>query len=285
MGSEGPHPAARVRREAVDLTRAVLAHDLPKLAAALTYFTVLSLFPALIVVTALLGIVGLSPEALTALLDAVGELGAKWASDFVSSALDGILTARSSGLVLAVSTLVSLWVASSYVGAFMWAADKIYLVDARRPYWRELPVRLGLAILLLVLLTAAAAVVALVGPAGRWVAELTGIGAGPLRIWSWIKWPILFALGMMMFDLLYRFAPARPQPGFGRPLAGAAVGVTLWVAASIVFSLYLASFASYDRVYGVLGAGVAFLVWVWVLNLALLVGVEVNRELERRRDT
>ena len=274
--------AARVWREAVTLVRTVLAHDLPKLAASLTYFTVLSLFPALLVVVALLGLVGLSPDALRSLLDALGDLGAHWAAEFMSGALDSVLQSHSSGLVLGLGAALSLWTASAYVGAFMWAADGVYQVETRRPYWRGLPLRVALALLLLVLLTTAATVVALVGPFGAWVAQHTGIGSGGLDLWTWIKWPILIALGLLMFAALYWFAPSRRQPSLWRLLAGAAVGVGLWIAASAAFSVYLAHFASYNRVYGTLGAAVAFLVWVWVLNLALLVGVEVSRDLEQR---
>lgn len=282
MARERPRSAARLWREAAALLNAVLAHELPKLAAALTYFTVLSLLPALLVVAALLGVVGLSTDALEALLDSVGDLGARWAADFISDALASVLGSQSSGLALVVGAATSLWAASAYVGAFMWASDTIYQTTERRPYWRILPVRLALALLLLGLLTLAAAMVALVGPFGRWAADLTGIGTYGLDLWSWVKWPLLFGLGLLMFGLLYRYAPGRRQPAFWRLLPGAAVGVSLWVAASAGFSVYLAHFASYNRVYGTLGAGVAFLVWAWVLNLAVLVGVEVNRTLEPR---
>ncbi len=275
-------PAAHLRREAMSLARVVFAHDLPRLAASLTYYTILSLLPALIVVVAMLGLVGISPDALQKLLDDVGRLGAQWAVDVVSGALRGILSAPSSGWALAVGSLLALWVASAYVGAFMWASDGIYGVVERRPFWRELPLRLALALLLLVLLAAAAAVVALVGPFGSWAADVTGIGTGFLHVWSWIKWPILLALGLLMFGLLYRFTPARSQPALWRLLPGAGVGVALWIAASALFSIYLSHFASYDKVYGALGAGVAFLVWAWVMNLALLAGVEVNRAIEGR---
>lgn len=284
MGSGDQALAARLWRETVAVLGAVLAHDLPRLAAALTYYTVLSLFPALLVVVALLGLVGLSPDTLKALLDALGGLGAPWAVEFVSDALDSILSSHTSGLALGLGTLLALWVASAFVGAFMWATDRIYSVSARRPFWRELPLRLGLALLLLVLLTTAAVTVALVGPFGDRVADLTGIGTGPLALWSWIKWPLLVVLGLLMFGLLYRLAPARRQHSDWRLLAGAAVGVGLWIIASAGFSVYLTHFASYNRVYGALGAAVAFLVWAWVMNLALLLGVEVNRELERRGD-
>jgi membrane protein len=141
----------------------------------------------------------------------------------------------------------------------------------------------GLALLLLVLLSLTAAVVTLVGPFGNWVAGATGIGNGPLHLWAWVKWPLLVVLGLLLFTLLYQFTPSRRQPAPWWLAPGAAVGVALWFAASALFSLYLANFAHYNRVYGALGAAVAFLIWAWLLNLALLVGVEVNREVEERR--
>jgi membrane protein len=278
----GGGAAARVWREAVAMTRTVLAHDLPKLAATLTYFTVLSLLPALIVVVAFLGLVGLSPDALQSLLDAAGKLGAPWAAEFVSGALDSVLGAQSSGLVLVVGLVAALWAASAYVGAFMWASDRIYRVETPRPFWRGLPLRLALALLLLTLLTVTAAVMGLVGPVGRWVADASGIGTGPLQLWSWIKWPLLLGLGLLLLIVLYRLAPARRQPALWRLLAGAGAAIGLWIAASAGFSVYVDHVASYNRVYGTLGAAVAFLVWAWVVNIALLLGVEVNREIEER---
>jgi len=270
-------------REVVAVLSAVLAHELTQLAAALTYYTVLSLFPALIVVVSLLGVVGLSPDAIHSLLDTLGELGAPWAAQAVSAVLDSIFTSQRSGLVLIGSLALSLWAASAYVGSFMVASDRIYEITLRRPFWKSLPLRVGLALLLLVLLSVTAAAVTLVGPFGRWVVDATGIGSGPLHFWTWIKWPLLIVLGLLLFTLLYAFTPSRRQPALWWLLPGAVAGVALWIAASACFSLYLDHFASYNRVYGTLGAAVAFLVWAWIMNLALLVGVEVNREMETRR--
>lgn len=274
--------AVRLRRQAAAALGVVGAHNLPRLAAALTYYTVLSLLPALLVVVALLGLIGLSPETLHALLESVGDLGAQWAVDFVSSALNGVLDSRSSGLVLGLGALLAVWAASGYVGAFMWAADAIHDAETRRPIWRELPLRVGLALLLLVLLTATSAALAFVDPVGSWVAEATGIGTGPLRVWSWIKWPLLVAVGLLLFGLLYRFAPSQREPGVWRLLAGAATAVVLWLLVSAVFGYYLTHWASYDRVYGALATGIAFLVWAWALNIAVLAGAEVERALGRR---
>jgi membrane protein len=275
--------AAAIRREVTTLLGQVLAHDLTQLSAALTYYTVLSLLPALIVIVSLLGMVGLQPDTVHSLLDTVGELGAPWAAEFVSTTLESVLGSQNSGVVFGVSLFFSLWAASAYVGSFMAASDRIYEIVRRRPFWTGIPLRLGLALALLVLLSLTAAAVALVGPFGQWVADATGIGNGPLHLWTWAKWPLLIVLGLLLFTLLYKFTPSRGQPALWWLLPGAAVGIALWIGASALFSLYLDNFASYNRVYGTLGAGVAFLVWAWLLNIALLVGVEVNREVEARR--
>jgi len=274
---------ARAWREVVAIFGAVFSHELTQLAAALTYYTVLSLLPALIVVVSLLGLVGLSPDAVHSLLKTLGELGAPWAAQAVSAVLDSVITAQQSGWVFIGSLVLALWSASAYVGSTMAAADRIYEITLRRPFWKSLPLRVGLALLLLVLLSLTAATVALVGPFGRWVMDVTSIGSGPLHLWTWIKWPLLIVLGLLLFTLLYKFTPSRRQPALWWLLPGAAVGVALWIAASAGFSLYLDHFSSYNRVYGTLGAAVAFLVWAWLLNLALLVGMEVNRDVERRR--
>ena len=281
--TEQPGTSARIWREAVAILSAILAHELTQLAAALTYYTVLSLFPALIVVVSLLGLVGLSPDAVHSLLATLGELGAPWAAQAVSAVLDSILTSQRSGLILVASLVISLWAASAYVGSFMVASDRIYEISLRRPFWKSLPLRVGLALLLLVLLSVTAAAVTLVGPIGRWIVDATGIGSGPLHFWTWIKWPFLIVIGLLLFTLLYAFTPSRRPPALWWLLPGAAAGVALWIAASAGFSLYLDHFASYNRVYGTLGAAVAFLVWAWIMNLALLVGVEVNREVASRR--
>lgn len=275
---------SRVWHKVLALAGTVLAHDLPQLAAALTYYTVLSLLPALIVVVSLLGIVGLSADTVHSLLNTLGELGAPWAAQLVSDVLDSVLRSENSGVVLLVSLLAALWAASAYVGSFMAASDRIYEITRRRPFWTSLPLRLGLVLLLLVLLSLTAAVVTLVGPFGRWVIDVSSLGSGPLHFWTWIKWPLLIVLGLLLFTLLYKFSPSRRQPALWWVLPGAAVGVALWIAASAGFSLYLDHFGSYNRVYGTLGAAVAFLVWAWLMNLALLVGAEVNRALEQRRE-
>ena len=262
----------------------MIAHDLTQLSAALTYYTVLSLLPALIVVVALLGIVGLSADTVHSLLDTLGELGAPWAAQFVSDVLDSVLASENSGVVLIVSLLVALWAASAYVGSFMAASDRIYeiarpaaLLDrppaARRP--------------------GAAAPRAALGDGGgrragrphRRLGRPTPPASAPARCTSGpgSSGRCSSSWGCCSSPLLYKFTPSRRQPHLWWLLPGAVVGVALWIAGSAGFSFYLDNFASYNRVYGTLAPAVAFLVWAWLMNLALLVGVEVNREVELRR--
>ena len=263
----------------------VFSHELTQLAAALTYYTVLSLLPALIVVVALLGLVGLSADTVHTLLDTLGELGAPWAAAFVSDVLDSVLTSQNSGIVLVVSLVDALWAASAYVGSFMVASDGIYEVEQRRPFWKSLPLRVGLA------LAAPRAALGYRGrrrpssaPFGRWVADLTGIGTGPLHLWTWIKWPLLIALGLLLFALLYKFTPSRRQPALWWLLPGAAVGVGLWLARLRRLQLLPRQLRLVQPRVRHAGRGRGLpRVGVAREPLAAASASEVNRDLERRR--
>ena len=263
--------------------RLVVAHDLPRHAAALTYYLVLAIFPILIVVTALLGLVGLTPAALQALLEAVTQLGSQWAVEFVSSVLDGVLSSSGTPLLLSAGVLLALWTTSGYVAAFMWAAGEIGGERETRPWLGGLALRLGLALLLAVLVAVAALVVVFATPFAQWLGELLGIGEAALGFWTTVDWPFFFALAVAVFLLLYRAAPHSRRRRVRDDLVGACCGVAVWLLASAGFSVYLAHFGSYDRVYGVLGTAIAFLVWAWILNLTLLGGLEVSLALGRRR--
>ena len=275
--------AAGLVRKAWRLADPILALNVPRLASALTYYTVLSLMPSLLVMVALLGVVGLSPHTLQSLIDTAGELGATWAVEFLDDAVSGIILSHSSTLALVVGALLALWAASGYVGCFMWTADVINEAKTMRPIWRDLPVRIPLAVGLLALLTLTAVALTMIGPVSVAIEEATGIGSGPLHVWSWVKWPLLFALGLLMVGLLFRYAPSRPRKGLVPLLGGALSTLVAWVVATAVFNFYLTHWASYDRVYGALATAIAFLVWAWVLNIALLGGAIVDREIRRRR--
>jgi membrane protein len=263
--------------------RLVAAHDLPRHAAALTYYLVLAVFPILVVVIAILGLVGLSPEALQSLLDAVADLGSGWPVQFVSAVLNSILTASGTPLLLSVGVVLALWTTSGYVRAFMWAAGDISGKPETRGWLRGLAVRLGLALLIAVLLAAASVVVVFAGPFAEWLGQLLGIGEAAVQFWTVAEWPFFFAFAVAVYMLVYRAAPQSGARRLRHDLIGSCCGVVVWLIASALFSFYLTNFGSYDRVYGALGAAIALLVWAWILDLTLLAGLEVSLALGRRR--
>ena len=274
--SEGTPLQSRVRARLGALAGPVAAHDLPRHAAALTYFLVLAVFPVLIVVTAILGAIGLTPAAVHQLLDAVAQTKSQWAVDFVQSVLDSIFKNSGTPVLLSIGVVIALWTTSSYVAAFLWAAGEVSGKPDARSGLRLLLLRLGLALLLAVLLAAAAVVVAFAGPFAAWLGRLFGIGEAVVRFWTIAEWPFFFALATAVFLLLYRVAPQSGRRRVLHDLAGACLAVFALLIASAVFSAYLAHFGSYNRVYGVLGTAIALLVWAWILNLTLLGGLEVS---------
>jgi len=258
-------------------------HHLARYAAALTYYLVLAIFPILMVITALLGLVGLTPEAMQALLDAVGELGSGWAVEFVGAVMDGVLSGSGAPVLLSVGVLLALWTTSGYVAAFEWAASEISGERFTRGWLRGLAVRLGLALLIAVLLAFAAMVVVFAGPFAQWLGDLLGIGEAAIEFWTVAQWPFFLAVAVVVTLFLYRAAPREATRRIWDDLVGSCCGVAIWLVASAIFSYYLANFASYNRVYGVLGTGIAFLVWLWIRDLTLLGGLEVSLALQRRR--
>jgi membrane protein len=258
--------------------QAALASGFTRMAAALTYYLVLSIFPALIIVAGLLGAIGLSPQSVAALLDAVAAVGPDWAVGLVQGTLSSVLSTGGTSLALGAGVLLALWTASSYVSAFLWAAQQM---AGRKPrsFLRELAVRLGLALLLLLLLAACAAVIVVAGPFATWLGDLLGLGDAVLTAWSWLKWPFLFGVALLVLLLLYR-AGARHGTRWRSQIAGAATGVLIVLLASAGFSVYLSHFASYNKVYGALATGIAFLVWAWLLNAAVLLGFQAMVTLE-----
>ena len=265
----------------VALLRHVTTDDLPKVAASLTYFLTLSLAPALIVVLAVLGLVGMSPSAIASLLEAVAGIAPPWFVQFVQAALQGVLQVHYDALALIVGLALALWTASNYVTAFLWAASTVTGTRATRGFLSGLLRRLGLALALLGFLLVAASAVVLVDPAAVWLGKLLGLGDGVVHAWSILRYVFLAAVGVAWFAVLFRAAPAPRRPRLHSTLAGAAVAVAVMFVASLLFSFYLTHFAAYERVYGVLGAAIAALVWAWLLNIGLLVGFEVTTLLER----
>jgi membrane protein len=256
--------------------------NLPDLAAALTYYSILSIFPALLALVSIAGIVGQS--ATKPLLTNIGAFTPSAARDILESAVSGLTQGRSSaGLVFLLGLLGAIWAASAYVAAFMRAANVVWDVEEGRPIWKTLGVRVGVTLVTVVLLTAAAIAVVLTGGVARKAGTLLGIGETGVRVWDVAKWPVLVLIAALIFGLLYYASPNVRHGAFRSILPGGITAVLLWLAASVLFALYVANFGSYNKTYGSLGAIIVFLVWLWITNLAILLGAELNAEIARGR--
>jgi membrane protein len=256
--------------------------QLTDLAAALTYYGVLAIFPALIALVSILGLIGHS--ATQPLIENLGKVAPGPAKSIFTSAIQNIQKSQgTAGVVFVVSLAAALWSASGYVAAFMRAANRIYEVEEGRPVWKTLPVRLGVTLLTVMLLAVSAVAVVLTGSLAKDVGGLIGLGSSAVQVWDIAKWPVLIVVVSLMFAILYWAAPNVKHPGFRWLNPGGLIAVVAWVIASGAFALYVANFSSYNKTYGALAGVVAFLVWLWISNIAVLLGAEFNAELERAR--
>jgi membrane protein len=251
-------------------------------AAALTYYAVLSIFPALLALVSILGLIGQS--ATQPLIDNLSSIAPGPAKDILSSSLHGLKTAQgASTLAFIIGLVAAIWSASGYIGSFMDAANAVWDAPEGRPIWKRIPLRLAVTCVLLILLAASALAVVLTGPLARNVGNIIGLGSTFVTVWDIAKWPVLVLVVSFMISLLYWAGPNVKQPGFPWITPGGVLAVLLWIVASALFALYVANFASYNKTYGSLGGIIVFLVWLWITNLIILLGAEFNAEMERSR--
>jgi membrane protein len=256
--------------------------DLTDWAAALTYYGMLAIFPALIVLVSLLGLIGSS--ATQPLIDNLGQVAPGPAQEIFTDAIRNIQDSQgAAGVFFFVGLLGALWAASGYIGAFMRASNAIYEIEEGRPLWKTLPVRVGLTVLLMLLTAVSAIGVTISGALAQEVGNVLGVGPTAVDVWNIAKWPVLLLAVSLMFALLYWAAPNVRQPGFKWITPGGALAVLGWVIASLAFAFYVANFGSYNKTYGALAGPIIFLVWLWISNVMILLGAEFNAELERGR--
>ena len=251
-------------------------------AAALTYYSVLAIFPALIVLVSLLGLIGES--ATQPLIDNLGAVAPGPAKEIFTNAIKNLQGDQgAAGVLFIIGILGALWSASGYVAAFMRASNSIYDMPEGRPVWKTLPVRVGLTLILLFLLAITTLAVVLTGGLAERVGDLIGLGSTAVDAWNIAKWPVLLIVVSFMFALLYWAAPNVRQPGFRWVSPGGILAVVGWLIASAAFAFYVGNFGSYNKTYGALGGVIVFLVWLWISNIVILLGAEFNAELERGR--
>jgi membrane protein len=251
-------------------------------AAALTYYGILSIFPALIALVSILGLIGRS--ATDPLLENLGGFAPGPAHEILQNALNGLTQSRGgAGVLVIVGLAGAIWSASSYIGGFIRASNSIWDVEEGRPIWQTIPLRLGITLVMLVVLTATAVAVTVTGPLADKVGKLIGVGGAAVTVWDIAKWPVLIVVVSLMFSMLYYAAPNVRQPAFRWVTPGGVLAVIVWIVVSALFGIYVANFGSYNKTYGSLGAIVIFLVWLWLTNIAILLGAELNAEAERGR--
>jgi membrane protein len=251
-------------------------------AAALTYYGILALFPALLALISVLGLLGTS--ATQPLIDNLGTVAPGPAKDIVTSAIQNLQKSQgAAGVLFVVGLVIALWSASGYIAAFMRASNAIYEVGEGRPIWKTAPTRLLTTLVLVVMLAFVGIAVAVTGPLAQQVGKVLGIGGAAVTAWDIAKWPVVLVVVMAMFAILYWAAPNVKHPKFAWVSPGGIVGVLIWLIASAAFALYVAKFASYNKTYGALGGVIVFLTWLWISNIAILLGAEFNAEVERGR--
>jgi len=253
--------------------------------AALTYYGLLSLFPALIALVSIIGLVADPRETTQALTDIVTDLGPDTAADTFRGPIESITSNQSAaGLLLIVGMATALWSASGYVGAFMRASNVIWETPEGRGFLKLRPLQLLVTLVMVLLLAFVALALVMTGPVVEAVGDAIGVGSTATAVWDIAKWPFLVVILIVMIGILYHAAPNVKMPGFKWVTVGSAVALLVWILASAAFAFYVANFGSYDKTYGTLGGVVTFLVWLWIGNIAMLLGVELNAELERERE-
>ena len=255
-------------------------------AAALTYYAVLSIFPALTVFVALLGVLGQGTDTINALLNIMSNIGVpSGVRDTLQPAIKNIVDQKGgAGALLGVGLLGALWSASGYIGAFMRASNAIYEVEEGRKFYILRPLQILVTIVGVLLLTLITLAIISSGSLAQAIGDQIGLGQTVIDIWNIAKWPVIVIIISLMIGGLYHIAPNVKQPKFKWFTLGGFLALVLWVIASAAFGFYVAHFGSYNKTYGSLGAVIGFLVWMWITNNVLLFGAEVNAELERGRE-
>lgn len=253
------------------------------IAASLTYYAVLSIFPALIAIFSLLGVFGQGKAASDAVMGIIEQVAPGDTADAIRGPIEQIAGSPAAGFALITGIVLAVWSASGYVGAFSRAMNRIYEIDEGRPFWKLKPVQLLVTLAAIVLLVVATTILVISGPVTKAVGDALGVGDVAQTVWSILKWPVLAFIVVLIVAILYYATPNAKQPKFRWISIGALFAIIVLAVATLAFGFYVANFSSYDRTYGSLAGIVIFLLWLWIANLALLFGAEFDAELERGR--
>jgi membrane protein len=259
--------------------------DLTDWAAALTYYAVLAIFPALLALVSIVGLFGDPRSTTDTITEIVSELGPQSAADTFRGPIESITANRGrAGALFVIGLLVALYSASNYIGAFMRASNAIYEVKEGRPFWKRRPLQMAVTLVMVVLLALVALALVLSGPLAEAVGRAVGLSGAAVTVYGLAKWPVVGLVVLLLLALLYYISPNVRLPAFRWITPGSALALVLSVVASAALAFYVSNFGSYEKTYGTLGGVISFLVWLWIINIAVLLGAELNAELERGRE-
>ncbi|MDY0909395.1 YihY/virulence factor BrkB family protein [Microbacterium sp. CFBP9034] len=253
------------------------------IAAALTYYGVLSFFPGLIAVFSLLGVLGQGQDAADSVLEIVGSVAPGDTAEALRGPIEQLASSPAAGFALISGIVLAIWSASGYVGAFARAMNRIYEIEEGRPFWKLRPMQLLVTVITVILVTAALVLLVVSGPVTDAIGQALGLGEVVTTVWDIAKWPVLALVVVLIIAILYYATPNAKQPKFRWISIGALLAIIVLAIATTAFALYVTNFSNYDRTYGSLAGIVIFLLWLWIANLALLFGAEFDAELERGR--
>jgi membrane protein len=251
-------------------------------AAALTYYGLLSLFPALIAMLSLIGIFGDPKTTTDTLTEIITEIGPASAAETFEGPIDSIVENQgAAGFAFVAGLAVALWSASGYVGAFTRASNIIYETPEGRPFWKLRPLQILVTLAMIILMALLAIGLVVSGPVAEAIAGPVGLSSTAVDVWNIAKWPVMALIFIVMVNLLYYSTPNVKLRGFKWVTPGAVLAIVVWAIASALFAFYVANFGSYDKTYGTLGGLIVLLLWFWITNLAILFGHQMNAERER----
>lgn len=252
-------------------------------AAALTYYAIMSLFPALLAMVTLLSVVG-QGEATTAwILEVLSSYAPPDVVDFLAGPINHLTTQSNAGWLLVVSTLIAVWSAGGYVGAFGRVMNRIYGVAEGRPIWKIIPYNVLLTVLTLLFGVATMLTVLLSGTVAKFVGDLFGVGNAAVEIWNNVKWPVLAVAAIFYMSCLYYATPNVKQTRFRWITIGSVIALVVMAIAVGAFTFYVSNFGNFNATYGAIGSVIVLLLGIWIINLALLFGGEMDAEIERVR--
>ncbi|MGN6403347.1 YihY/virulence factor BrkB family protein [Sinomonas sp.] len=256
----------------------------PDLAASLTYYSVLSLFPALLALVSLLGLFGQAEKTTEGMMNIIQSVAPGSTADTIRQPIEDLVHNPAAGLALIGGIAGALWSASGYVGAFGRAMNRIYEVDEGRGFVKVRGTMLGVTVVAVIVAAVVAGMLVLSGPVAEAVGGAIGLGGPAVAVWEIAKWPVAVVLAIILIAILYYFTPNVRQPKFRWMSTGSLIALLVFALATLAFGFYVGNFGHYNKTYGALGGVIILLLWLWILNMSLLFGAEVDAEVERGRE-